>query len=212
MLNEIRITADYRESPSGIPDLLLKEDVEIILKNMKAGDYLINNHLLVERKTCEDFIQSLINNRLFGQCLKLKQNSEYQLFIVEGNPYKTKHKIKKEAIKGALLSISVAWQIPMFLTNNKEETIKLLLMCGQQILQEKITVLRKGYKPKKLKNKQLYFLQGLPEIGPLLALRLLKHFKKIENISKASVKDFRKIEGIGKTKANKIKDFFSLKF
>ena len=72
MPNKLKITADYREKPSGIPDLLLKENIELTTENMKAGDYLINNHLLAERKTGEDFIQSLINNRLFGQCLKLK--------------------------------------------------------------------------------------------------------------------------------------------
>ncbi len=212
MQNPIKITADHREQASGIPNLLLKENVELSLTNMKAGDYLLNKQLLIERKTKEDLILSLIYNRIFGQCKKLKQYSINHMFIIEGNPYKTNHNIKPEAIKGALLSISAVWQIPMFFTKNKTETVKLLLTASNQIYSNKIPVLRKSYKPKKPNNMQLYFLQGLPEVGPLLAVRLIEYFGTIKKISAASVKRLSKIEGIGKRKANKINDFFNLEY
>ena len=79
----LKITADYRETPSGIPDLLSSfENVDLKLKNMKAGDYFLNNNLLIERKSKEDFVQSLMQNRLFEQCLKLVKNSKHRLFSV----------------------------------------------------------------------------------------------------------------------------------
>jgi len=171
-MREVKIAADYREFPSGIPDLLLNKKIETTLENLKAGDYLINNQILVERKTKEDFILSLITNRLFPQCEKLKRNSNYHLLIIEGNPYKTNHKINREAIQGALLSVSVAWQIPVLFSKDKNDTANLLIKMGKQMLIDKIPKLRKGYKPKKPKNQQLYFLQGLPAVGPSLAYRL----------------------------------------
>jgi Fanconi anemia group M protein len=95
----IKISADYREGQSGIPDLLIEKGVDISIDELPAGDYLINENILVERKTKDDFVLSLINNRLF----------------IEGNPYKTTYNISYQAVKGALLSISLIWQIPVFI-------------------------------------------------------------------------------------------------
>ncbi|MEA1898429.1 MAG: ERCC4 domain-containing protein, partial [Bacteroidota bacterium] len=144
MLQRIKIIADYREKPSGIPDLLLNRGVNIEVSELKSGDYSINSKILVERKTKDDFVQSLISNRLFGQCQRMKRSNEYPLLIIEGNPYETQHKVNKQAIKGAILSVSVAWQIPVFFTINKEETAEILIMAGKQMLQENILLARNG--------------------------------------------------------------------
>ena len=208
----IRILADYREKPSGVPDLLKQDEVDVTIDNLSAGDYLINEQIIVERKTSRDFIQSLLSNRLFGQCSKLNRKFGYQLFIIEGDPYKTDHKVSWQAIRGAMLSISVAWQIPVFFSKDPSETADILIIAGKQNLQNKFPLLRKGYKPKKPKNRQLYFLQGLPSIGPSLAVRLLEHFGTIENVLNASLDELTGIKGIGKGKAIEIKDFINLRY
>lgn len=212
MGNDIRIIADYREKPSRIPEMLIEKGVNSGIDNLTAGDYMIDGQVLVERKTDQDFIQSLLNNRIFEQCSKLKRKSDFQLFIIEGDLYFTNHKISRNAIQGALLSISVAWQIPVFFTKNTIETTDVLIMISKQRLQNKNLALRRGYKPKKIKNQQLFFLQGLPSIGPSLAYRLLLSFGSIGNVLNASVEDLVEIDGIGKTKAIKVKEFMKNKF
>jgi len=87
MANNLRIIADYREFHSGIPTLLLNRKVETKLENLSAGDYLLNGQILAERKTSEDFVQSIISKRLFYQCKKMRKKSLGLLFIIEGNPY-----------------------------------------------------------------------------------------------------------------------------
>lgn len=114
MFKNIGILADYREKRSGIPELLMQSEINVKVVNLVAGDYLIDEQVIVERKTNEDFIQSLLCNRLFEQCSKLKRESDFQLFIIEGDTYRTNHDISQQAVKGALLSISAAWQIPVF--------------------------------------------------------------------------------------------------
>ncbi|NQU85667.1 MAG: hypothetical protein HQ541_07900 [Mariniphaga sp.] len=203
----IKITADYRERQSGIPGLLIDKGVDISIDKLPAGDYLINESILVERKTKDDFVLSLINNRLFNQCSKLKRSLKNLLFIIEGNPYKTSHNISYQSVKGALLSISLAWQIPIVFSKDKDDTSEILISAGKQMLQDKIPVLRKSYKPKKPRNQQLYFLQGLPSIGPLLAIRFIEYFRSIDKIINASYEELMLIEGIGKVKARKIKEF-----
>ena len=98
----INITIDHWEKVSGVPDLIAEERVDITFATLKAGDYLINNEILIERKTAEDFVQSLMSGRLFGQCSKLKNSGSVCLMVVEGKPVNTEHKINREAIQGAL--------------------------------------------------------------------------------------------------------------
>ena len=95
----------------------------------------------------------------------------------------------------------------MFFTKNAKDTSKLILLAGKQMLKTETYVTRKGYKPKREKNLQLFFLQGLPTVGPGLAFRLSEHFGNIEKIMKASEKELQKITGIGKEKAKKIRSF-----
>jgi DNA excision repair protein ERCC-4 len=69
-----------------------------------------------------------------------------------------------------------------------------------------VVPLRGGYRPKRLKSKQLYLLQGLPQIGPLLAKKLIEHFRSVSHIMNASVKELTEVDGIGKVSAEKIRE------
>lgn len=63
-----------------------------------------------------------------------------------------------------------------------------------------------GYKPKRMKNRKLYILQGLPEIGPKRAKALLHHFGSVEAVMTATAEDLKKVEGIGPSIAEKIRE------
>ena len=205
---KIIITIDNREKNSGIADKLASKNVNIIFRQLFVGDYLINDDIVIERKTSEDFVQSIINGRLFSQCAKLRKSGAVPLIIVEGNPFKTRHKIRDEAFKGALLSVSLSWQIPVIRSSGKEDTARLIVMASKQHESPTVFIRRKGIKPKKAQKQQHYLVEGLPGIGPALAHRLLLHFKTIEQIILADVKSLEKVEGIGKNKAAKLFKFF----
>ena len=205
---ELTIIADNREISSGIPEILTAHNVAVIMQQLVAGDYMIGNDIVIERKTSADFVQSILNGRLFEQCARLKRSGAVPLIIVEGNPFQTDHKISVEAIKGALLSVSLSWQIPVIRSSGKEDTAQLIMMASQQHLKPPVLLRKKGIKPKKLQRQQDFLLQSLPGIGPELANRLLLHFKTIERIVRADVKALKKVEGIGKSKAETLHLFF----
>ena len=208
----IKFIIDHREKRSGIPALLKNSNTEIIFKNMLAGDYLINDIILVERKTADDFIQSLIVNRLFEQCVKLKKNGERQLILVEGNPYTTNHQMDEQAIRGALLSVLSAWQIPVIFSANKENTAGILLMLGKQNMNNKVFLRKKtGYRSKNKLIRQSQFLQGLPSTGPVLATKMIEHFGNIRSVITATTEELMKIEGIAKKRAEKIVEFIAIR-
>ncbi len=207
---KITIIADNREKKSGIPDLLAAKNVDVIMRQLFVGDYMINDEIVIERKTSGDFVQSIINGHLFDQCARLRKSGAVPLIIVEGNPFKTRHNISPEAIKGALLSVSLSWQIPVIRSSGKEDTARLMIMASQKYDNPPVFIRRKGIKPKKIQRQQHYFVQGLPGIGPALAHRLLLHFKTIERIVLADIKSLEKVEGIGKEKAATLYQFLRL--
>ena len=206
----IKITCDFRERHSGIPKLLADNKIDISFSSLTVGDYIINDQLIVERKTAEDFIRSIIDNRLFEQCSKLKKESQRVLILMEGNPYKTGHKMDARAVKGAILSILTAWQIPVIYSQSAHSSVELLMMLGTQSLKDHVHIrMYKGYKQKKIKGQRLRFLQGIPSTGPAIAGRLIDYFGNIKSIVNASADELRKIKGIGKNNAKKIIDFFA---
>lgn len=207
-MQTIQILIDHREKVSGISEMLSERQVKIGFAMLRAGDYVINTHITVERKTSEDFIQSIIHNRLFEQCKRLKGNAARPLIIIEGNPYTTRHNISPEAVKGALLSVMVAWQIPVIHAKNREDCLSILLGLGKQDLKSDI-LLRplNGYKPKRIGTHRLRFLQGLPRTGPKIAYRLYDHFGSIRSVMHADAKQLRSVTGIGKKSAEMIVQF-----
>ena len=69
-----------------------------------------------------------------------------------------------------------------------------------------VVPLRGGYRPKRIKSKQLFLLQGFPQVGPKLAKRLILHFKSVSKIMNASVQALTEVDGIGIISAQKIRE------
>lgn len=205
--SKIHIISDYRERPSGIPDMLDQCSFQHQVATLSAGDFLINGHILVERKTAEDFIQSLIQKRLFEQCAKLKHSIYFPLIIIEGNPYKTRHSINREAIRGALISISACWQIPVLFTKDHQDTFEMLLTVASQTTPKDTPLTKKGYKPRRTGTNKMFFLQGIPSVGSKIALRLVSHFGSLIDTLNATKEQLSEIKGIGINKAKKIREF-----
>ncbi len=207
----LTIISDNREKSSGVPALLAEHNIKVTMEQLYVGDYIIDNEIIIERKTNVDFVQSIMNGHLFNQCARLRKTTMVPLIIVEGNPYKTNHRITAEAIKGAVLAVSLSWQIPIFRSSGKDDTVRLMIMAGKQQINPAIFIHRTGKKPKKAQRQQHYLVQNMPGIGSELARRLLNHFSTIENIVNADIQTLQKVEGVGKIKANKLYDFLRLK-
>jgi len=203
----MRITVDYREKGSGIVGLLWKEEVAVEVKKLSYGDYLINDAITMERKTARDFLISIIDGRLFNQMSNLKKHCIHPILLIEGNPFKTGLDFDEMAIRGTLISIQAIWYVPIIYSRGKEETKDIILMIGRQ--EEAcmdVVPLRGGYRPKRLKSKQLFILQGLPKVGPTVAKRLLEHFGSVSNAMNARVEDLVQVDGIGRISAKRIRE------
>jgi Fanconi anemia group M protein len=205
---QTNIIADNREISSGVPQMLVNKDANVKMAQLASGDYIINDEIIIERKTKEDFVQSIITGHLFNQCSKLRKSGLLPLIIVEGNPFKTNHPINPKAIKGALLSVSLSWQIPVIKSAGKEDTVSLILTAAYQVTHPPSFIKRRGRKPKTASHLQHYLVQSLPMVGPALAYRLLDYFGSIEKIILAKPDELQQVEGIGRRKAELMFNFF----
>lgn len=203
----MNITVDYREKASGLIDLFIREGISVEIKKVPYGDYIISNSITIERKTAKDLLISIIDGRLFSQLSNLKKYCINPILLIEGNPYKTDLNFDNMAIKGALISAQAIWYVPVIYSRSKEDTKDIFMMIGRQDeTYTDVIPLRGGYRPKKLKSKQLFILQGLPQVGPMLARRLIERFSSVSKVMNASIDELTEVEGIGKVSAEKIRE------
>jgi DNA excision repair protein ERCC-4 len=204
----VHIVADDRECKSDIIDSLLEiENVVLDIRRLSVGDYQIDSRVIVERKTLNDFAISIIDGRLFKQMIRLANSNSIGVMILEGTAKDTVNiGMTREAMQGALITVSLILGIPVLRSKDPFETAKLLVYIGRQI-ESKTNggIQRHGYRPKGLRYRQRYILQGLPKVGRERADRLLDRFGSVEAVISAGIDDLQTVDGIGKSIAEKIK-------
>lgn len=205
------IKIDNRECNEILLGALKKEkDATIHFCRLPAGDYQVGEYLLVERKTITDLSASIKDGRLFNQAGKLASMPMQSMIIVEGTASMVQSfGLTREAIQGALVSLSLIFKIPLLRSRNPEETARLILYAARQVQSYGCKQLYPRPFPysRKLKDKykrQIHVLQGLPGIGPARASLLLDKFGTLKAIFNAPVKELEQIPGIGKNTAGQI--------
>jgi DNA excision repair protein ERCC-4 len=206
--NIIHIIADDREQKSDvIQSLLGMENVKVEIRRLSIGDYQVDNRVIVERKTLKDFAISIIDGRLFKQMIRLANSTLTGVLILEGTAGDMAQVgVTREAMQGALITVSLILGIPVMRAKDSAETAKLLVYMARQM--ESVArggVHRPGYRPKDKRKKQLFILQGLPGIGPERAGRLLDKFGSVESVISAGSDELQSVYGIGKNVADRIK-------
>lgn len=208
MNQTITITADDRENQSGVIDTLSTiEGVTVKIRRLPWGDYHGDGCLVFERKTLDDFAVSIVDGRLFRQMIRLAGMTMKSVLILEGTSMVFTHTgVKREAMQGALITVSLILGIPILRSKEPEETARLMVYATRQVRSiAEGDSRRHGYRPKRKRFRQLFILQGLPGVGRNLAGRLLKHFGSIEAIVTASEEELAMIDGIGPHTAVKIR-------
>jgi len=204
----IHIIADDREQKSEVIRSLLEiENIAVRIQRLAIGDYQVDSRVIVERKTLKDFAISIIDGRLFKQTIRLANSNLMGVLILEGTNRDTADLgIARQAMQGALITVSLILGIPVLRSKDPSETAKLMVYIGRQIESMAMGgVQRHGYRPKNKRKRQLFILQGLPGVGPERAERLLARFGSVEDAISASSSELQSVDGIGKSIADKIK-------
>lgn len=211
----MKILLDHRERNSGIKKELIKHGMEVIEQQLDYADFIIktkdlNNNILtvgIEKKTINDFLNSIIDKRLINQVINLKKNFDASLLIIEGteNIYELRN-FHPNSIRGMLASIAIDFQTPILYTRNHRDTANLLAVIAKRFeKQRSLPSLLKKRKQPTIKQQQEFIIECLPGIGPTLSKSLLKEFKTVKAILNASKEELNKVKKIGPKKIESIK-------
>ncbi len=205
-LENLRIIVDDRERKSGIPDLLKSVGLNIEMKTLPIGDYIVAPETVVERKSIRDLMASVFDGRLFDQCSRLKEHFEYPIILVEGNVDEIEEITENPLIfYGAISTVVLDFKIPIIPTPSAAHTAKLLVSLCSKKDAPKGPYLKKIKKSSDLEKQQLSVLCSLPGIGEKFAIRMLAKFGTPSKVFSATISELAKVEGLGESRAKKVK-------
>jgi DNA excision repair protein ERCC-4 len=206
----VQIIADDRESQAGVIEALRRQNkTEVSVRRLTLGDYLLDERLLFERKTCRDFAVSLKDGRLFEQGVRLAASPLHKAIILEGRAHDLSESgMRREALQGALITLNLFLGIPLLRSADAEESARLMLYAARQfdhIARGTPPRLFKGKRPKGKRKTQMQILQSLPGIGPNTAHNLLEQFGSVEAVLSADEQALASVAGIGAGRAKSIR-------
>jgi len=205
-LKNLRIVVDERERKSGIPGLLKGIGINLEIKTLPIGDYIVAPETVVERKTISDLVSSVFDGRLFDQCNRLKEHYQFPILLIEGNIDEIEELTENSLVfYGAISSIALDFKIPVIHTPNASHTAKLLMsMCSRKDA-SKGPFIKKIRKSNDIQKQQLSILCSLPGVGEKTAIRMLEKFGTPLRVLSSSTTELSKVGGLGEARAKKIK-------
>ena len=197
---------DEREKKSGIPDILKGIGINLEIKTLPVGDYIVAPETVVERKTISDLVSSVFDGRLFDQCSRLKEHYQFPILLIEGDIDEIEKLIENPFVfYGAISSIAIDFKIPVIPTPNAFHTSKLLIsMCSRKDPTSG-PFIKKIRKSNNLQKQQLTMLCSLPGVGEKTAIRMLEKFGTPLKVLSSSITELSKVSGLGEARAKNIK-------
>ena len=205
------IVVDYRERGSDPVTELARLGAPLRFDKLDVGDYLIASEVIVERKSCNDFISSIVDKRLFEQARYMLQTQRKAVIIVEGDfaEVLAYRKVGYPQIYGAVAAL-VDMGLSLLRTGNATETAYAIFYLYKRYAEApkrgylqpvKIKVVKSN---KSIENVQLNMIASIPGVSRELAHRILLHFKTPRRFFKASPAELRRVEGLGEARIAKI--------
>ena len=206
---KVVVVVDDRERGAGVFAALEQmPGIEVRVQRLKTGDYIVGDRWVFERKTLLDFAASVVDGRLFSKSWRLVKSSPLSALILEGRSKDLAAcQISREALQGALVSLSLIYRLPVLRSFDPVETAHLLLYAGCQMRRfDEAWGVHPGHRPGSKRRRQLRLLQALPGLGPHRASRLLEAFGTVQAVTTADLEALQAVTGIGAKTAAAIRD------
>ncbi|QGA80556.1 DEAD/DEAH box helicase [Candidatus Nanohalobium constans] len=202
----IKVVADDREN--SIAKELSRSDIEVEKKRLDVADFIVSDRTGVERKEAADFVDSIIDNRLFDQLQEITQ-FENPIVIIEGKNLYHHRDIAPEAIRGAISSMALDYGVPIIWTQDEDDTAETLKSLAKREQKDKdrdvqVRGTKSGMTPEETME---FIVSGIPDVNTKIAERLLEEFGTVRKVFTASSGELQEVDGIGQKTADKITDY-----
>jgi Fanconi anemia group M protein len=200
------IFVDFRERE--MAKLLESIGLEVTVRNLEVGDYVISERVAVERKSAADFVASIIDpqRNLFRQMADLARTYDRPVLILEGRDFYSTQ-MNARSIQGAMVSVALDYGVPIIPTEDQGETARVIALLVRRERKEGREPKMHGHKTARtLKEQQEYLISAIPSVGPTVARNLLRHFGSIEKVMTASEEELLEVALVGPKIAERIRE------
>ncbi|MHA2369952.1 MAG: ERCC4 domain-containing protein, partial [Candidatus Hodarchaeales archaeon] len=210
---EALILIDNREARSIVPRALKRQQgIKLETHNLPAGDYAVSDRTCIERKTTQDFVESLISpvsenvgeSRLFDEIQRLSEAYDRPLVIIEGT-WDQARAISENSIQGAIFAITIGFRVPILFAKNAMETAELIGRIAQREQRArkkpKLATQTGGRTDPEIREA---LLTAIPGVNRSRAQNLLNTFTSIQEIANSDEKELRTTPGIGRELAKRL--------
>ena len=167
--------------------------------------YILSKRLVIERRTGGGFIKGIMEKTLFTSAIYMREHFAIPVLIVEGKVNYEYTGFDPQAIRGALSSMMLLYEVNVVSTPDVDETVEQIVMMARQ---EQLGIPEISLIPKRkatsVVDMQRRMIEMLPGCGMVMARDLLQHFGSIGRIVSATEDELLALRGIGKTKAKQI--------
>jgi Fanconi anemia group M protein len=207
----VELVIDQRELDSTIArDLSTREGITTRLETLAVGDYVCSDRVAVERKSVDDFLDTLTggDRSLFEQVGDLARSYARPILILEGEELYEKRNVHPNAIRGALSSLAVDFDVSVLRTTDQADTADLLEVIArrEQETAERSVQVHGEKSAKTLAEQQEYVVSSIADIGPVTARALLEAFGTVEGVMTAREEDLLEVQGVGQVTADRIRE------
>jgi DNA excision repair protein ERCC-4 len=197
---------DHGERRSGVPAQLERLGLDVRGIRLPAGDYLVSDRLVVERKGPTDLAASIKDRRLFEQLARLAEAYASVVLMVEGEPVH----MQPTAWQGALaraLTLGASVLRTRDAHDSAEWIARLYRLEGKRAAAPRGTPRLRRPTGDDLQTAE-DVLRCLPGISTVGAGRLLAHFGSLERVFAARQEDLLEVRGIGPVRARTLDRLF----
>ena len=193
------------------PDEICSMLGEYNQKRLFLGDYIVNDTVIIERKSASDFVNSLITKHLKSQVYRLTKVYSSPVLAIIGNIYiEAQERISRQALIAQLASLTARHNL-----EGAQGRVSLITFETDYDFALYINYLdKKTTDSKPFTNPELEDLDKsdieavknamislVPNLGDVLNKNLLRKFGTVRNIANATVKDLTEVDGLGLKKA-----------
>mgnify|MGYP003651406598 CR=1 FL=1 len=200
----ITIYANKREVDGQTLPRLNDLGAHLQVGELEIGDYVVSSSIVIERKSAQEFLESIISGRLFNQVGKMKLNFAQIIILIEGDVYTTRAAVAREAIDGALASLAALDGASVITVRSPVASADIIYRVAKHAFKEsRETTFRRG-KVAPGRAESLFCIEGVVGVGPTTAVKILEHFGSTLSFMNASIEDLILVPGIGNKKAERI--------
>jgi Fanconi anemia group M protein len=126
------VTIDHREGQSALAARLRQEGLTVEISSLPIGDVRIGEHVIIERKSARDFVNSIVDGRLLDQAARLVGAAPRSMMIIEGSNLFHHRVVDGQAIMGALATLTLDYGLPVISSSDTAETARFISISARR--------------------------------------------------------------------------------